>query len=29
VAQAPAEIEEGIRRLGKAIKRLGPAQNKS
>jgi GntR family transcriptional regulator/MocR family aminotransferase len=29
VAQAPAEIEEGIKRLGKAIKRLGASQNKS
>jgi GntR family transcriptional regulator / MocR family aminotransferase len=26
VVQAPTEIEEGIRRLGKAIKRLSPAQ---
>jgi GntR family transcriptional regulator/MocR family aminotransferase len=26
VAQAPAEIEEGMKRLGKAIKRLGMAQ---
>jgi GntR family transcriptional regulator/MocR family aminotransferase len=26
VAQAPAEIEEGMKRLGKAIKRLGVAQ---
>ena len=26
VAQAPDQIEEGIKRLGKAIKRLGAAQ---